>query len=646
MFFSSLSAQAQKCPFANECVFGVNPSGQWKAINLDSSGNLLMNMSGGGGFVAPAATCPFPGACPQAVTPTGAFAPLQLDASGNLYGNCQSGCTGTGGALPSTWSSNGTTNITAGPTSVLDLSAITTGQFKAIAAANGVATAAQQLVFDSNAGLMHAWNGADSILPQSKGGVSHQWISSYSMTTGIFAQSQPACGDLSNSTPLCSTSPATNVATFLATPTSANLAAALTDEVSVGTGKALFATAFLGTDANAVTGTGVFSVSNMACGDANAGVTPCLALPSGMTATTQTSSDNTNDVATDAFVQAAISGISGGLPSLPTGPNGVPEVLNSTPSGGLGGSASWGLAGVPFNNNSETTCSGGTLSALDRATAIFCSGGTTATFTLPVHTTSGLGSNFPFVIGNNNSGTLTMTPTTDTIDNGTVLSKWASFTYNDASGNWHTLQFPQFAAFGSTCTNGLTWSTSTGFSCASSAPLVSGGALGTPSSGTGTNIAGIPAANVLSGTFASGMAASTQSADDNSTKLATTAYVDRMKARTVTFTFGAPEGSTLSSPLTRYVTVPFGCTISAYNLLADAGTFTVKFWKIATGTAIPTVSNSISTSGLSLASGTALHSTTLTDFTTTTVASNDIIAANLTTVATAKMVQAQVECDQ
>ena len=119
-----------------------------------------------------------------------------------------------------------------------------------------------------------------------------------------------------------------------------------------------------------------------------------------------------------------------------------------------------------------------------------------------------------------------------------------------------------------------------------------------------------------------------------------------VRTRSITFTFGAPEGSALTAPLTRYVTVPFGCTISAFNLLADAGTFTVKFWKVATGTAIPTVTNSISTSGVSLATGTALHSTTVTDFTTTTVTANDIMAANVGTVATAKMVQAQLECDQ
>lgn len=118
------------------------------------------------------------------------------------------------------------------------------------------------------------------------------------------------------------------------------------------------------------------------------------------------------------------------------------------------------------------------------------------------------------------------------------------------------------------------------------------------------------------------------------------------KIRALSFTFGDPAGSALSNGATRYVTVPFACTISAYNIVADAGTVTLKTWKIATGTAIPTVTNSISTSGVSLSSGTAVHSTTVSDFTSTAVSANDIVAVNITTVATAKFVNFVLECDQ
>ncbi len=115
----------------------------------------------------------------------------------------------------------------------------------------------------------------------------------------------------------------------------------------------------------------------------------------------------------------------------------------------------------------------------------------------------------------------------------------------------------------------------------------------------------------------------------------------------IPFTIGDPAGSTLTvaTTTTDYFTVPAACTISAYNLVIDAGTITVKFWKIATGTAIPTSSNSISTSGVSISSGTANHSTTLSDFTTTTVTANDIMAMNVTAVTTAKYVQGVLQCD-
>jgi hypothetical protein len=118
--------------------------------------------------------------------------------------------------------------------------------------------------------------------------------------------------------------------------------------------------------------------------------------------------------------------------------------------------------------------------------------------------------------------------------------------------------------------------------------------------------------------------------------------------RGIPFSIGDPAGSTLTvaSTTTDYITVPFACTISAYNLLIDAGTITVKFWKVATGTAIPTSTNSINTSGVGISSGTAIHSTTLTDFTTTAVAANDIMAVNITAVTTAKYFSAVLECDQ
>ncbi|HEY4340281.1 MAG TPA: hypothetical protein VGM97_10085 [Steroidobacteraceae bacterium] len=118
-----------------------------------------------------------------------------------------------------------------------------------------------------------------------------------------------------------------------------------------------------------------------------------------------------------------------------------------------------------------------------------------------------------------------------------------------------------------------------------------------------------------------------------------------VKIRAIGFTFDG-NGSTLSSGVTKYLTVPFACTISAWNFAVDTGTATVKLWKVATGTAIPTVANSINTSGVSIASGTAIHSTTVTDFTSTAVSANDIIGFNLFAVSSATYVNFMLECDQ
>lgn len=63
-----------------------------------------------------------------------------------------------------------------------------------------------------------------------------------------------------------------------------------------------------GTDAKIQTGTGVFTTSNMACGDANGGVTNCTALPNGMTGATQTAADNSTKVATTAYVDTGLAG--------------------------------------------------------------------------------------------------------------------------------------------------------------------------------------------------------------------------------------------------------------------------------------------------------------------------------------------------
>jgi hypothetical protein len=94
----------------------------------------------------------------------------------------------------------------------------------------------------------------------------------------------------------------------------------------------------------------------------------------------------------------------------------------------------------------------------------------------------------------------------------------------------------------------------------------------------------------------------------------------------------------------RYVTLPVACTIIAWDITVDAGTATFKTWRKATGTAIPTVSDSISTAGVAISSGTAVHSTTVSDWTDTTLDAGDIIGINLSAVATATLATFQITC--
>jgi hypothetical protein len=183
-------------------------------------------------------------------------------------------------------------------------------------------------------------------------------------------------------------------------------------------------------------------------------------------------------------------------------------------------------------------------------------------------------------------------------------------------------------------------------------------------------------APLASPAFTGAPTAPTQTQGDNSQKLATTAYVDAGLSgkaasnasvtvngascslgssctlssypgirRGFGYTFWA-GGAALSSGVTGYLTVPFACTISAWNMAVDQGTATVDVWKTATGTAIPTIANSITASATpAISSGTAIHSTTLPGWTTS-VALDDIVGVNLKAVASATVVNLTVECVQ
>jgi hypothetical protein len=127
--------------------------------------------------------------------------------------------------------------------------------------------------------------------------------------------------------------------------------------------------------------------------------------------------------------------------------------------------------------------------------------------------------------------------------------------------------------------------------------------------------------------------------------------VSKVNGKTLTLPYGCavgdPAGSALATGVLCYIVVPMAGTITGWDIVVDAGTATVDVWKIATGTAKPTVTNTITASALpAIATGTAIDSTTasipLTGWTTA-VATKDILGFNLGTVATAKYITVNVQ---
>lgn len=121
--------------------------------------------------------------------------------------------------------------------------------------------------------------------------------------------------------------------------------------------------------------------------------------------------------------------------------------------------------------------------------------------------------------------------------------------------------------------------------------------------------------------------------------------ISNIRMRSLGYAFGdAVTGSALTTSEVGYVTVPFACTVVGWHIMLDAGTATVKTWRVNGGTALPTVANSINTSGVSISSGTKVDSTTVTDFTSTAIAVNDTLGFSLSAVSTAKQLTFQLDC--
>jgi len=237
----------------------------------------------------------------------------------------------------------------------------------------------------------------------------------------------PASGVLTNATGLpISTGVSglgTGVATFLGTPSSANLAAALTDEL--GSGKAVFFTAIQGTDVNVLSAGTITGTSAALCTDANGGATT-----SGCPSGSFTAGGDLTGTSTSQTV-SKLQGTTLTLTSLTSGQtlmyNGT-AIVNSTP-------------GVPVDAQSSATPA---VTQTDNVHLVQLTNNTTST-ALSVPSGATLTSGFAFALCNTGTVVATVTPTTSTVNgNATQIlrSQGASgnpecaFWWTDASNNY------------------------------------------------------------------------------------------------------------------------------------------------------------------------------------------------------------------
>lgn len=158
---------------------------------------------------------------------------------------------------------------------------------------------------------------------------------------------------------------------------------------------------------------------------------------------------------------------------------------------------------------------------------------------------------------------------------------------------------------------------------------------------SGAALTSLTAANISAGALANGMTATTQAAGNNTTSLATTAFVTTAVANAVgqaekiaVFSVDGAGAAITTGTISGTSTSANAFTLTGWSISATAasGTITVKIWNKAYSTAIPTISNVINTSGISLSSGTAIYSTTLSDFTDTSFAAQDQFRCAITAV--------------
>lgn len=304
-----------------------------------------------------------------------------------------------------------------------------------------------------------------------------------------------------------------------------------------------------------------------------------------------------------------------------------------------------------------SSAGGGTAGYLELTQGTAPSAGTTSIkFYAPTSVTSYIRT-FPgaagtgFYLGTNAAGVVTDTQVASIGSGSVVLSAGAlavttaktltvtqSLTLSGTDST--TMTFPTTSATLARTDAGQTF---TGVSTATSWTLVTP-VLGTPTSGTLTNCT-IPIGGVTGGTNhnvatygASGLG--TGIAPGSSGNVLTSNGTDWTSAaakvvKIAVFSLDGGGGAAIvTGTVSGTARIPNACTLTGWSITATAasGTNTVKFWNTATGTAIPTIANVINTSGVSLTTGTAVASATLSDFTDTSYAAGDMIRCAITAV--------------